>query len=89
MSKLAWSDVLQPNDRIMYTHVVLETPLGFFTIEWKSYKDPLRDFTIFLQESLFLEHETYIGTGETLEHAKEIVENYLVGKRDGLNKFLS
>lgn len=38
VAALQWSEVTEPNEQIRYTHVLAASPLGRFSIEWKSWK---------------------------------------------------
>lgn len=78
-SALVWSREYEANETIRYNHVLADSPLGQFSIEWKGWK----------------EHDsycTYIGghylySAYDLDEAKLIAEKYLMGKAQELFEF--
>jgi len=64
VAELQWSEVTEPNEQIRYTHVLAESPLGRFTIEWKSWK-PHDTFCVYLNGD-------YLDTSMSLDEAKSI-----------------
>ncbi len=76
-----WSEEIEPNNDIPYNHVLLDTPLGQASIEWKGWKkQPTYGVTI---------NNDYIGTDDRLEGAKLIVLNHLVSLNKILTKFVN
>lgn len=70
LKPLDWSEERQPNDDIRYTHVVADSGLGRFSIEWKGWKDhDTRD--------LYLDGE-YVSSSFDLDTAKKGAEKYLL-----------
>ncbi len=68
---MKWTEPKPPTkDVSYYNHTTLETPLGQFKIEWKSWKE-YADFSIFLDDK-------YITEGDDLDDAKDIVFQHLV-----------
>ncbi len=66
-----WTEPKPPTkDVSYYDHTTLETPIGQFKIEWKSWKEHA-GFSIFLDDN-------YITEGDDLEDAKDIVFQHLV-----------
>lgn len=39
MKELNWSNEKEANEDIHYNHIILNTPIGVFTIEWKGWKE--------------------------------------------------
>ncbi len=64
---LEWSDVREPNEKIRYTHVVADSPIGTWSIEWKSWKD-------YDDRTIFLDGYSVTNGGDTLEDAKEVAQ---------------
>ena len=78
-----WSEISNPKEGVSYyTHIVLETPIGRAIIEWKGWKDRDDDKAINIGND-------YIGCESTLENAKQRVMDYLMGKKDELDKFIN
>ncbi|WP_258129198.1 hypothetical protein [Achromobacter anxifer] len=64
VAELQWSGVAEPNEQIRYTHVLADSPLGRFSIEWKSWK--ARDsFCVYLDGD-------YLDTSMDLDGAKAV-----------------
>ncbi|MGB3432430.1 hypothetical protein [Achromobacter sp.] len=64
IATLQWSEVAEPNEQIRYTHVLAESPLGRFSIEWKSWK-PHDSYCVHLDGD-------YLDTAMNLDDAKAI-----------------
>ena len=75
---MSWSKHFPPNEDSYYDHMFLETPVGTFKIEWKSWKYPYYDYTIYLAPTGDPKGEIYIDTGSSLENAQYLVRQYLV-----------
>lgn len=78
---LKWSEEYEANEDIRYNHVLADSPIGKFSIEWKGWKE--NDvMTIYLDEH-------YLDCADTLEKAKEAVDIYLISKTDQLNRLFT
>lgn len=64
VAALQWSEVTEPNEQIRYTHLLAESPLGRFSIEWKSWK-PHDSYCVYLDGD-------YLDTSMDLDDAKAI-----------------
>lgn len=64
VATLQWSEVAEPNEQVRYTHVLAESPLGQFSIEWKSWK-PHDSYCVHLNGD-------YLDTAMNLDDAKAI-----------------
>lgn len=64
VAALKWSDVAEPNEQIRYAHVLADSPLGRFSIEWKSWK-PHDTFCVYLDGD-------YLDTSMNLDDAKAV-----------------
>lgn len=65
-----WTEPTSPNKYIPYDHVLLKTPLGEISIEWKSWKErPSYD--------IMLDRGEWISAEYSLEDAKKSAINYL------------
>lgn len=80
MKEIEWSAEKPPNGNVSYDHVSASTPLGLFTIEWKSWKD-------MPSYGLMLDNE-YIVTESSLIDAKEAAKSYLFNKLDSLHTYM-
>ena len=69
MKPLQWCDEREPNEHIRYNHVLAESAIGQFSIEWKSWKK-------YDSRCVYVGGE-YIDSGSTLEDAKKIAERHL------------
>ena len=76
LAPVTWSEPQEPNERIRYTHVVAETALGTFTIQWKGWKE--ND-----SPCVYLNGE-YLSTEPTIEAAKAWVTKHLQKIVNGL-----
>lgn len=77
-----WTEPKPPTNGISYyDHTILETPLGEFRIEWKSWKK-------FDSFSILLNQMEYIGEGNSLEDAKSKVKDYIMEKYQKLSELL-
>ncbi len=77
-----WTEPKPPTDGVSYyNHTICETPIGKFIIEWKSWKE--NDSYDITKDS-----NVFVGYGDTLEEAKEIVKDYLITKNNELSAFL-
>ena len=64
-----WSKISKPNPNIRYDHIILETPIGKLTIEWKSWKEkPSYDIML---------DELWIGVEYSLDDAKTNAISYI------------
>jgi hypothetical protein len=61
---MKWSDILPPNPKIPYSHVLCDTPLGLCEITWKHWKE-FPDYGICINGA-------FIGGSNTLEGAKQM-----------------
>ncbi len=68
--KIEWSDHHEPNDICHYDHVIGQSPLGEFRIEWKGWKEH-KCFTIDVSPFGYL--DCYAGS---LEVAKKDAQGY-------------
>lgn len=82
----AWSEPSPPSEACRYDHVTLQTPLGQARIEWKSWK-PYCTYVLYLVNEDG--GEEYVGSRDTLEAAKLLLNLYLKKKYDDLKAFLS
>ncbi|MBO1013458.1 hypothetical protein IPU70_07860 [Achromobacter sp. SD115] len=64
VATLQWSEAAEPNEQVRYTHVLAESPLGRFSIEWKSWK-PHDSYCVHLDGD-------YLDTAMNLDDAKAI-----------------
>lgn len=69
---LSWSEEYKPNETIRYNHILADSPIGKFSIEWKGWKEN-DDVMIYLDSY-------YLGYANTLEEAREAVDKYLYSK---------
>lgn len=69
---LSWSEEYEPNEIIRYNHILADSPIGEFSLEWKGWKEN-DDVAIYLDGY-------YLNSENTLEEAKEAVDNYLYSK---------
>lgn len=60
---LEWSDVRQPDEEIRYHHIIAESPIGQWTIQWKGWKD-------YDDRTVFLDGDFVLNGGDLLEAAK-------------------
>lgn len=67
--RLHWSDPSPPNDECYYDHVEAMTPIGRFSIEWKSWK-PHDAFMVYIWG------EEVIGAGLSLDDAKVLAQEH-------------
>lgn len=76
-----FTEELEPSEHIRYNHVLLETPLGVVSIEWKGWKeyDP---YTIYL-DGEYLKNEASLG------EAKNFVVDFLYSKHKELGIFIA
>ena len=81
MSYMIWSEVKEPNDKVSYNHVTLDTPLGEYIVDWKGWKEtPSYDVSL---------NSEYIGSNYDLESGKDIAESHLLETANQLNGFIS
>lgn len=73
---MKWTEIQEPTPQIPYDHIVLNSPLGTFTVESKREKE-LSYCDVYLNEEL-------LYAAGSLESAKEFVRSYLTEKRDQL-----
>jgi hypothetical protein len=77
-----WTEPKPPTkDVSYYNHTTLETPLGKFIIEWKSWKK-------YDSYSISIIGDKYIGEGNDLEDAKARVINYMMELCQNIENFL-
>ena len=78
---MKWTEESEPKEGISYyNHSYLDTPIGRYIIEWKSWKDsPSYD--------VYLKGE-WIGTEYSLEEAKNISQEHLIKKFNELKEYL-
>lgn len=70
--KLEWCEPRKPNaSGIRYDHVLAESPIGLFSIEWKSWKDHPG-------YELYLDGEWLVDGGNTLDAAKDNAHAYML-----------
>lgn len=72
---LVWSESSPPDDSCSYDHVTADTPLGVYSIEWKSWKT-VDSYSVFFRGE-------WAGEGFMLDEAK------LVAERDFQQKILA
>lgn len=85
---MSWSEQFPPNEDSYYDHMFLKTPIGIFRVEWKSWKDPCCDYTIYLAPTDDLAATIYIDSTCDLESAQKCVMRYLVRIKDSLIEYL-
>lgn len=83
---MKWTKHRKPNNKIPYDHVLLESPLGLISIEWKSWKDA-PDYGVSIDNNS-LGLSGYIGTEYSLEKGKDLAVNFLKDIHEDLKKFL-
>ena len=82
-----WTEPADPKNGVSnYTHVMCDTPIGRFLIEWKGWKE--RD-----SYSITLQHkdgysDSYITDEIDLDSAKDRCHEYLVKRFHELKKYL-
>jgi hypothetical protein len=64
---LEWSDVRQPDEEIRYHHIIAESPIGQWTIQWKGWKD-------YDDRTVFLGGDFVLNGGDILEAAKSAAQ---------------
>lgn len=79
--KYMWSKEQQPNEEIRYNHMLLLSPLGVFSSEWKGWKK-------YDAVCVYLDQE-YLDVFNTTEEAKLYVDGVLRNKLKQLSEFLS
>lgn len=62
VKQLEWSEVSEPNENIRYTHITANSPLGKWSIEWKSWKK-------YDDKTIFLDGNFISNGGDSLESA--------------------
>lgn len=76
-----WSVHKRPDGNVSYyDHVLLESPLGTFKIEWKSWKES-DNYSVILNDQ-------YLGVGVDLSEAKKLVKNHLIDVSQKLIEFI-
>jgi hypothetical protein len=79
-----WTEPQEPKKGVSwYDHVTLETPLGTFRIEWKSWKE-FGSYDISIDDDYNIFESEY-----DLESAKEKVRDFLTEKHKELSEILS
>jgi len=63
-----------------YDHTILESPIGKFIIEWKSWKE-VPSYDVMLNDD-------WVGSEYDLEDAKNLAEKHLVDISDKLTNFI-
>lgn len=81
MSNYMWSKEQQPNEEIRYNHMLLVSPLGVFSLEWKGWKQ-------YDSVCVYLDQE-YLDSFYCIEEATEYVDGVLLNKLKQLSEFLS
>ena len=76
LAPVTWSEPQEPNERIRYTHVVAETALGTFTIQWKGWKK-------YDSPDIYLNDE-HLNVAANIEAAKAWVTKHLQKIVNGL-----
>ena len=76
---LVWSQERQPNESIRYNHVVADSALGCFSIEWKGWKK-------YDSFDLNLNREHISSHPDALQSAKDAAAAYIQSVIDGLIK---
>lgn len=79
--KYKWSKEQHPNEEIRYNHMLLVSPLGMFSLEWKGWKK-------YDAVCVYLDQE-YLDVFNTTEEAKAYVKWFLYNKLKQLSDFLS
>lgn len=69
---LIWSEPAKPNDTCRYDHVIAQTPIGTYSIEWKSWKE-------FDDRTLFLDGE-FLDNGPDIYQSKAKAEAHYRAK---------
>ncbi len=80
-SALVWSSEHEANESIRYNHVLADSPLGQFSIEWKGWKDH-DAYGVYLDGD-------YLDSDNDLDEAKLIAEKRLADKSHELFEFCS
>lgn len=80
---MKWSEEKPPQkDGISYNHATSESPLGLFSIEWKSWKEcPSYD--------VFIGGSEWVTAAGSLDDAKAAAERHVVNKYEELREYLS
>lgn len=65
---LVWSEEREPNGAILYPHIVSDTPLGEFNVQYRE-----SSFVVYLDEK-------WIASNEDLEEAKKMAYLFLCKK---------
>ena len=79
VSALVWSSEHEANESIRYNHVLADSPLGQFSIEWKGWKDH-DSYGTYLDGY-------YLDSANDLDEAKLIAEKCLADKAHELFEF--
>lgn len=78
--KYAWTKEQQPNEEIRYNHMLLSSPLGVFSSEWKGWKK-YDDVCVYLDQE-------YLDSFDCIEEAIAYVDSFLRNKLKQLSEFL-
>lgn len=78
---LNWSEEHEANESIRYNHILADSPLGQFSIEWKGWKDH-DAYCVYLDGD-------YLDSDNDLDEAKLIAEKRLADKSHELFEFCS
>lgn len=73
---LQWSEHRKPDEIIRYDHVLAESPIGLFSIEWKSWKEH-DSYAVYLDSE-------YIAVGNDIADAMLIAERRVAEVADNL-----
>lgn len=78
---LMWSEERQPDEGVRYNHVLAESPMGRFSIEWKGWK-AYDTYCVYLDGD-------YLDTKVTLDDAKGFATEHIRAKAAALTGYVS
>lgn len=81
MKELKWSDEKEANVNIRYNHIILVTPIGDFTVEWKGWKE-CDSKTVYLDGY-------YLADFYTIEEAKDFAKLKLLQTYNDIGAMLN
>lgn len=77
---IEWSEEFEANTTTRYNHIIANTPVGEFSIQWKGWDD--RD-----SKCVYLNGK-YLHSLLEIDEAKEFVNEYLIGLYNKLGEML-
>lgn len=65
-----FSEIFEPNENCRYDHVICDTPIGKFQIEWKSWSEYDNYYCVYL-------NDYFLDVSETLDDAEMLVQRHI------------